>query len=140
MRLLGASRHAYYVVYNTLEVIRYMLYFRGCLTLSLSFFFFLGGVMCVFSLHEVFHNHLSARCPLTTSKIILYVDRVYFNFNFNFLFASLLLCFLCFSALCLVYSIIFCLEIELFLVKYAYCLLYDSQLVFAAAPFSVLLS
>lgn len=98
--------------------------------------------MCVFSIHELFHNHLSARCPLTSSKIILYVDRVYFNFNFsfNFLFTSLLLCFLCCSALCLVYSIIFCLEIELFLVKYAYCLLYDSQLVFTAAPFSVILS
>lgn len=52
--------------------------------------------MCVLALRG-FYNHMSARFPLTTSKIILYVDRVNINFNFNFYFASLLPFLCCFT-------------------------------------------
>lgn len=45
--------------------------------------------MCVFSLHELFHNHLSARCPLTTSKIILSIGSTSTSTSIF----SLLLCF-----------------------------------------------
>lgn len=85
----GLLSLAYYVVY----IVRYK-YYVICNTfvvvwLYRSRFFFFGGVMCVLALRG-FYNHISARFPLTTSKIIFYVDRVYINFNFNFYFASLL--------------------------------------------------